>query len=262
MDEESTQPEAVNDVQDDVSGAPTDETTQEVESTEAPETEEQPEQSEQTEEEAKPTRQEKRQSRLAQINEQLSQQPAERQQLQQQPTQQERKRLSELLQGRDEVQPEELDQIADQWATQHSGIGNVDAIVDMKLAQRDAYNNARNEVVEVMGRDEFNPDSDSYNPNLEQATLRTWEKAARVQYDQNGNVVSFDPTVSLREIADQFLEVGQSYANKKLTDTNATLSQQADEGAVTGGTQVAKSKKSFSDMSIEEMEAQLGYHKV
>lgn len=261
--------EAKNNVEEenDVSEAPAEETeVKEVQEAQTEETDElNDEQSSEDSEssgEEKLTRKEKRQSRLAEVNQQLREQNQLLQQnLTPQQEKEQKQRLSELLQGREEVKPEELDQIAEQWATQNSGINNVESIVELKLAQREALANARNEVAEVLNQEEFNPDSDSYNPNLEKATLRTWERAARVQYDADGNVVSFDPTVSIKEIADQYKEVAESYANTKMANTSAALSKQADEGAVTGGTKTAKSERKFSELSIDEMEKQLGYAK-
>lgn len=215
------------------------------------------------EDEPKPSRQQRRQSRLAEINKQLNERRQAPASLPELPAEQPQpKPLSELLKDKAEISPQELDQVANQWVAQNQpGPADVESLVDLKLAQREAYSNTRAEVGEVLSREEFNPDSDSYSPNLEKATLRTWEKAARVVYDNQGNVVSFDPTVSIKDIADSFTDVAKSYAQKQTAGVSAALSQQADEGAVTGGTQTAKTKTKFSDLSIEEMEKRLGYHK-
>ena len=262
MAEEDTK-EAVKEVEEPTTPeAPAEETEVEVDAPAEEKTDEAPEA--EAEGDKKPTRKEKRQSRLADINKQLREENQELRQFDQ-PTpqqQQDRKRLSELLAGKSEVNPDELDQIADTWAKQNSSgvdVNNVETIVELKLAQDRAFNNARNEVEQVLAREEFNPDSDSYNPNLEKAVLKTWEKAAQVKYDENGKVTSFDPTVSLEDIANTFTDVAKEYANKQTAEQSATLSKQADESAVTGGTQKANSSTKFEDKSIEEMEAELGF---
>ena len=97
---------------------------------------------------------------------------------------------------------------------------------------------------------ELDETSSSYNPVIEEKI----EAAFKARAFKNGQL---DPSVRLADVAKDFIDVARSAATKSSADIKNAVAKQADESAIRP-TGAQTSDKSFSDLSIEEMESKLG----
>ena len=170
-------------------------------------------------------------------------------------TPQQQKKFTDYLQGRNDISPEELNQVANQYLADVQGnlMQQTDSLVNLRLQEREARQRLENEANQVSELEIVKE-----NPEVEGLILETWQKQANAQFDQNGNLISFNPNVSLAEVANKQAEVLEKYATKGRANDKQVLSQQAEESAVTPSAK-SPEPKDASDMSIKELEGKLGF---
>lgn len=134
--------------------------------------------------------------------------------------------------------------------------------VEQRLAQRDAVNNFERDTETVPQKfNELNPDNDAYTPELDEAIAQEYQERAFkiVGYDPNTGqpITQLDPSVRLSAIAERQVKAARAYAAKTSAGIQSKVAATADETAPRpSGDKPAN--RSFSDLSIEEMEAKLG----
>jgi hypothetical protein len=202
-----------------------------------------------TPEEAKPSRAERRIRQLSEKVKQASQpnQPV---------VQQNQSPQFPNYQEGQEISPQQLQQDVVQTA---------DAIADMRVQQRlghfQAVNNFERDQDAVPQKfAELNPDNAAFTPELDEAIALDYQERAFkvVGYDQQGQpITQLDPSVRLADIAERHVRSARAYAAKTSADMKTAVANAADTMAPRPGGQKPASK-SFSDLSIQEMEQRLG----
>lgn len=245
MDENTDQAENIDAVEDNSADtSPVDETNTSVDQETDGESEEQQvdaTDTEATESEAerKPTRAEKRIRDLVEENKRLKEQSY------QQPYADQSLQMPQYAPG-EEIAPERLQQDVVQTANAIASLQTQN-----QIQQFEARTNLDRDV-EVLPTKypELDENSSTYNPVLEEKI----EAAFKARAFKNGQL---DPTVRLADVAQDFIDVARSAATKSSADIKNAVAKQADESAVrpTGSN---KTERSFSDLSIEEMESKLG----
>jgi len=167
-------------------------------------------------------------------------------------------RLSELVQGKESLDPQELDQMGQQVA--QAAKVNTD-LKYQQLANRMVINEAITEAekdaaVAMNTYDELNDSKDSYVPDLEKKIEARYRREAFVPNPLNPTQKLLNPNVKLADIAKEEVEAFRQAAEYGKAQTNATLATQADNSAVTP-TATAPVEKSFEEMSLPEQEAYL-----
>lgn len=201
-----------------------------------------------------PSRAERRIQQLNDKVKQANQQPYQPGQQQQQSPQ-----FPSYQEGQ-EVSPEQL---------QRDVVQTADAIaslrVNQQLAQRDAINNFERDTESIPTKfSELNPDSPDYTPELDEAIAQDFQDRAFrvVGYDNQGNpITQLDPSVRLADIAARHINSARAYAQKSSADMRNKVDASADTAAPRPSGAKPAPKK-FEDLSLEEMKAKLGYHKV
>lgn len=109
--------------------------------------------------------------------------------------------------------------------------------------------------------EELNEKSDRYIPELEEDIAEEFrQKAYRLTgFDPvtNQPIYAVDPSVRLADIAKRKVDLARAIANKSSADMKNAVATQVDESALKPSG-AASTNKSFADLSIAEMEAQLG----
>lgn len=164
-----------------------------------------------------------------------------------------------VLQPGQEIQPEEYQQHVVQAAQAISSLQ-----VNSAIAQERAINNVERDTELLPTKyAELNESDPAYSPELEKAIAEEFqERAFRVVgYDQQGQpITQLDPSVRLADIAKRSVETVRAVVNKSSANMRNAVAKTADatglkpQGAV-------KSDKPFAELSIKEMEAQLGFAK-
>lgn len=179
----------------------------------------------------------------------------------QQPTQpQQAPKLSEMLNGRDQIDPSELDQIGQQYAAQ---AGQAAASLEVaklrtEMQQKEAVSQYENDQ-RALEREypELNPDSDLYNPVLEKAIAENWRKQAIQTNPYNAQVKQINPAVRLSDVAKDFMEVAQAAAIRGQAQANESVARTVDTSAITPNAQSARDDTPFENKSLAEMERDL-----
>lgn len=103
---------------------------------------------------------------------------------------------------------------------------------------------------------ELNPESDKYNPALEEIIASTYNDGYVVK-DQRGNFVGTKK--SFKEFAQAHVNAFREAETRGATHGQQVTRQQQSEAAVTPqSTTNSSGPKDFKDLSISEMEAKLG----
>lgn len=248
MDETQDQAENVNAVEDNsVDTSPVDETTTSVEQetdgesereqVDAPDTEETT-----SEAERKPTRAEKRIRDLVEENKRLKEQSY------QQPFADPSLQFPQYAPG-EEIQPERLQQDVVQTANAIASLQTQN-----QIQQFEARANLDRDIEVLPAKfPELDENSPNYNPVLEEKI----EAAYKARAFKNGQL---DPSVRLADVAKDFIDVARSAATQSSAEMKNAVAKQADESAVRPTT-ATRAEKAPSDMSIEELEAKLGFHR-
>jgi len=164
-------------------------------------------------------------------------------------------RLSELLQGRESLDPAELDQLGQQVA--QASTVNAD-LKYAQLATRVAINEAiteaeRDAAVVTNTYDELKKDTPTYSEKLEQKIEARFKREAFIPNPLNPKQMLLNPRAKLADIAKEEVEAWRQAVESGKAQTNATLATQSDNSAVTPTTD-SPVEKSFDDMSLEEQE--------
>ena len=168
-------------------------------------------------------------------------------------------KLSDMFAGQETVMPEDLDRAAEQMTAQAAN-GLVDLKVqalEQKLVQQQAVSSLEKDSA-LLPKEypELDEKSDRYNPRLEETIAETWKKLAVRENPYNPQVKEINPNVSLADVAKDLVDLTRSAAEQGKASANQGLAALADNAAMTPGTDSAPEKK-FSDLSVDEMEAQL-----
>jgi len=167
-------------------------------------------------------------------------------------------RLSELVQGKESIDPAELDQLG-QRVAQASSV-NAD-LKYQQLANRVVINEFINETekdaaVISNSYDELK-DGNPASKALEQRIVSRYQREALIPNPLNPNQLVLNPKAPrLADIAKEEVEAWRQAVESGKAQTNAALATQADNSAVTP-TSDTPVEKSFQDMSLPEQEAYL-----
>lgn len=162
-----------------------------------------------------------------------------------------------------------LDVNATNQAIQAGVVQTADAIANLRvnqvINQRDAVNNFERDTEVIPTKyEELNPDNASYTPELDEAIAQEYQERAFkvVGVDQQGNAITqLDPSVRLSDIAARQIKAARAYAAKSSAGMQNRVAASADTTAPKPGGDKPADRK-FEDLSLEEMKAKVGYHKV
>lgn len=165
-------------------------------------------------------------------------------------------KLSELIQGRESLDPAELDQLGQQVYAQGAQVarstnGLEVAQLRQEMVIRDAINETDKTAAQLPNEyKELNPNDTGFNPALEAKIVSRYQKEAV----RNG---TFDPSVKLADIAKEEVEFYREATEYGKAQTSAALATQADQAAVTPTNATPTPDKTFEQMSLPEQEAYL-----
>lgn len=165
-------------------------------------------------------------------------------------------KLSELVQGRESLDPSELDQLGQKVYEQGAQIarstnGLEVAQLRQEMVIRDAINETDKTAAQLPNEfKELNPNDSGFNPALEAKIVNRYQKEAV----RNG---TFDPSVKLADIAREEVEFYREATEYGKAQSSAALTAQADQAAVTPTSATPAPDKSFDQMSLAQQEAYL-----
>lgn len=137
--------------------------------------------------------------------------------------------------------------------------------VQQQLQQRDAVSNFDRDSETIPTKyEELNPENPNFTPELDEAIAQEFqERAFRPIYNQQGQVIGqqLDPSVRLADIAARHVKAARGYAAKVSADQRTRTDAAADTTAPRPGGERPAERK-FEDLSLDEMRAKVGYHKV
>lgn len=166
-------------------------------------------------------------------------------------------KLSELVQGRESLDPGELDQLGqkvyEQGAQTARGNNGLEvAQLRQEMVIRDAINETDKTAAQLPNEfKELNPsDTATFVPALEAKIVNRYQKEAV----RNG---TFDVSVKLADIAKEEVEFYREATEHGKAQSSAALTSQADQAAVTPTSATPAPDKSFDEMSLSQQEAYL-----
>lgn len=170
-------------------------------------------------------------------------------------------KLSELLQGRESIDPAELDKLdQDRLASVAQSLqGRNDLTVAQlrqELATEKAETQMKLDAAELEKQPELDENSPLYNARLEQAIADAYRAKAIKPNPYNPNLSVLDPSVRLSDVAKDMLEAVRAAAELGKAHGQASDAALADNAAVAPGSESVQ-VKSFDDMSLAEQEAYL-----
>jgi hypothetical protein len=170
-----------------------------------------------------------------------------------------------------------LDINATNQAFQQNVVQTADAIatlrVEQQLAHRDAVNNFQRDTDTIPTKfKELDPNSDLYTEELDAAIAADFQERAfkPVINPQTGQpfvrpdgkpVMQLDTSVRLADIAERHVKSARSLAQKYNANSNAAVDAAADSAAPRPSGAKPTERK-FEDLTLAEMKAKVGYHKV
>lgn len=163
-------------------------------------------------------------------------------------------KLSELVQGRESLDPNELDQLGqkvyEQGAQTARGTNGLEvAQLRREMVIRDAINETDKTAAQLPNEfKELNPNDATFNPALEAKIVNRYQKEA-----VRNN--TFDPSVKLADIAKEEVEFYREATEHGKAQSSAALTSQADQAAVTPTSSTPAPDKSFDEMSLAQQEA-------
>ena len=170
-------------------------------------------------------------------------------------------RLSELVAGKDSIQPEELDklgqQVYQQAAQTARGLNSLEVQqLRQEIVQDRAISAAENQAEKLsIQYPELNPDSEAFMPALDKVVANTYQQLA-VKKDPMTGRTYIDPNVQLTDVAQNLVELARASVESGKSQSSATLARQADNTAVLPNSD-SPSEKSFDQMTMQEQEAYL-----
>jgi len=137
--------------------------------------------------------------------------------------------------------------------------------VQQQLQQRDAVNNFDRDSESIPTKfEELNPESPNFTPELDEAIAQEFqERAFRPILNAQGQVIGhqLDPSVRLADIAARHVKGARGYAAKVSAGQQTRTDAAADTTAPRPGGERPAARK-FEDLTLDEMKAKVGYHKV
>lgn len=158
------------------------------------------------------------------------------------------------------VSPEQLERDVVQTADAIATIR-----VNQQLAQHDAKNNFDRDRETVPAKyAELTPDTPGYVPELDEAIAQEFQERAftQVGVDAQGKpIMQLNPSVRLSDIAERHVRGARAAAAKASAATNTAVDAVADSMAPRP-TGERPADTPFENLTIEQMRAKIGYHKV
>lgn len=162
-------------------------------------------------------------------------------------TPQQAQRFSDMLAGRNDITPAELDRVAEDFfaAKEKEILQKAVSAVDLRTQQYQRQQQLESDLSYVeKNYDELNPDSDNYDPDLSEGIAK--------MYLQTGG------TQSLRDFTQQIMTMRNKGIERGRANDQRTLSKQADEASVTPSAK-AKPEKTADEKSLAELRKEIGY---
>lgn len=128
-------------------------------------------------------------------------------------------------------------------------IKTADALVNLRVKQAEAIQRINTEATQVL-RDypELDPDSDSFDRELSESVTEAVE----------AHVKANPYSASVRKFADKLMKPYRRAVTKEVGKATETIAKQVSEAATRPTSVTAKGGKSAKDMTIEELEKELG----
>lgn len=136
-------------------------------------------------------------------------------------------------------------------------IRQAEALTDIKLQQFRAEQQMK-ERVETLDRDidyverkhpELDETSDKYDAKLAEKVASMYEKLS-----------TKSPDIRLRDVVEDVMDLADRQSTRESAQTSARVAKQQSETAVKSESDVKPSGKDIKDMSLEELEANIGFH--
>lgn len=122
-----------------------------------------------------------------------------------------------------------------------------------------AYKDLSSEMDSVVATvPELNPESESYNPVLEELIAQNFDEGYIIK-DSTGRFVGTKK--SFKEFAQKQVNAFREAETRGATHSQKVLQKQASEAAVTDQSTSTSESKPFESLSIHDMEKQLGFHR-
>jgi hypothetical protein len=168
--------------------------------------------------------------------------------------------LSSILEGKESVSPEELDQIGKNFAAQSStATAQLEvSLLRHEMAQEKAVNQFENDANSIQTLyPQLDEKSSEYNPVLDRLITEQWEAQAIQVNPSNPKVKTLNPNIRLADVAKRYMEAVQSVVETTKANTAAVLDTQRSEAALTPNSEPATPEKPFEELSLKEMETKL-----
>jgi len=167
-------------------------------------------------------------------------------------------RLSELVQGRDSLDPSELDQLGQQVA--QASTVNADLKYQQlanRMVMNEFINDTEKQAAVVESRYDELKDGNPAKDVLEPKIQARFQREALIPNPLNPRQLVINPNAPrLEDIAAEEVQAWRQAVEQGKAQTSATLATQADNSAVTPTSDTVP-EKSVDDMSVEEHEAYL-----
>ncbi len=160
-------------------------------------------------------------------------------------------------------------QVVSPQQLQQDVVQTADAIASIRVNQQMAQQRAvdhfeRDQEIVPSKYPELNPENAAFTPELDEAIAQEYQERAFevVGYDNQGKPITrLNPSVRLADIAARHVKAARAYAAKTSADTQNRENANADATAPrpNGGRPAAKK---FEDLTLDEMRAKVGYHRV
>lgn len=150
-------------------------------------------------------------------------------------------KFSDLVKGKEEVTPEDLDAAGDMYAAQKAN-----TLVDLKLApiiEKLQRQELKTGIDQVQSRyEELNPDSDNYDAELDKTIANMYAK--------------YGAGAPLTDFVEEQMTLAGRVANKQTSRTAHAVEKQSDDQVIRPGQ--PREDTPFEELSIAEMEKRLG----
>lgn len=169
-------------------------------------------------------------------------------------------KLSDLVAGRDSIDPTDLDRIGEQFVAQN---GQAAATLEVsklrfEMQQEKAASQFQSDVRKIEKLyPELNEDAPEYNPVIAEKIQKNWEARAIQVNPLNPKIKTINPNVRLSDVAADFMEVAKAAGAHGQQQASAALADHQDTAAVTPNASSPQPEKDFTELSLSEMEAKL-----
>lgn len=166
-------------------------------------------------------------------------------------------KLSDLVQGREYVDPTELDQLGQQLWQQGAQTSSGRASLEVQQLRKEMeLKDAIAETDRTAAQLYQDYPEIAKDPRLESKIVSLYQKQA-VRQDPQTRTVYYDPSVKLSDIAKAEVEFYREVAESGKAQASVNLSSLQDGAAITPTTPGPSPEKSFDDMSLADQEKYL-----